>query len=465
VGTLALEAASRRKGLAPKVLRSRLTLFGVTPLLIAVDVFAVVLTTSLVWADLALTGPLIAAFVAVNAAGGLYRSRLTLSILDDVPSLVGRGMVAGTVAFAIETLLGTGHAAPPALWGAGVCVVLAVAGRAIAYRVVRRVRSRRLIAHPTLVLGAGVVGGQVVRTLLDHPEYGLLPVGFVDSDPFLVPDAMPVPLLGGNDDLARVITTFGVREVIIAFGAERESAMIDVLRTCDRLKCEIFLVPRLFEMHSTHGQHGDEVWGMPLIRMRRAAYRSPSWRLKRAMDVVVASVGLALAAPLLAVIAVAVRLESRGGILFRQERVGLDGSSFTVLKFRTLAPSDAVESATLWSIASDHRLKGVGRLLRRTSLDELPQLWNVLVGDMSLVGPRPERPHFVAEFQRTHPHYFHRHRVPAGLTGWAQVHGLRGDTSIADRARFDNFYVENWSLWLDIKILLRTARAFLRGAA
>jgi lipopolysaccharide/colanic/teichoic acid biosynthesis glycosyltransferase len=166
----------------------------------------------------------------------------------------------------------------------------------------------------------------------------------------------------------------------------------------------------------------------------------------------------------MAAIALAVRWETGPRVLFRQERVGLDGRRFELLKFRTLVPAGADDSSTLWNIAGDHRLRRVGRLLRRTSLDELPQLWNVLVGHMSLVGPRPERPYFVAEFARSHPRYVHRHRVPAGLTGWAQVHGLRGDTSIADRAKFDNYYVENWSLWLDIKILLRTALSLVRGA-
>jgi lipopolysaccharide/colanic/teichoic acid biosynthesis glycosyltransferase len=159
---------------------------------------------------------------------------------------------------------------------------------------------------------------------------------------------------------------------------------------------------------------------------------------------------------------VAVRLEGGPGVLFRQERVGLDGRPFELLKFRSLRPADEEESQTRWSVASDDRLGPVGRLLRRTSLDELPQLWNVLRGDMTLVGPRPERPHFVAQFSGSTPRYMARHRVPAGLTGWAQVHGLRGDTSIEERARFDNRYIESWSMWSDVKILLRTVASVVR---
>ncbi|MEO6715432.1 MAG: sugar transferase, partial [Mycobacteriales bacterium] len=160
---------------------------------------------------------------------------------------------------------------------------------------------------------------------------------------------------------------------------------------------------------------------------------------------------------------IASRIETGPGVLFRQTRVGVDGRAFELLKFRSMKPSSETESQTRWNIGTDARVGRVGRFLRRSSLDELPQLWNILRGDMTLVGPRPERPHFVAQFTESHPRYTARHRVPAGLTGWAQVHGLRGDTSIEDRARFDNFYIENWSLWLDIKIIFWTVSQMLRG--
>ena len=172
---------------------------------------------------------------------------------------------------------------------------------------------------------------------------------------------------------------------------------------------------------------------------------------------------MVLFSPVLAVCALLSRRDT-GAVLFRQTRIGLDGRPFTLLKFCTLRPAKESEASTRWTIAEDGRLRTVGKILRRTSLDELPQLWNVVRGDMSLVGPRPERPFFVDEFTRQFPWYMARHRVPVGLTGWAQVHGLRGNTSIADRARFDNFYIENWSMWGDIKILLRTVGQVL-GAA
>jgi len=181
------------------------------------------------------------------------------------------------------------------------------------------------------------------------------------------------------------------------------------------------------------------------------------------MDVCVAGFALLLLTPVLLLVTLAVRLDGGPGVLFRQERIGVDGRQFAVLKFRSLRPATEAESATTWTVADDPRLSPIGRFLRKTSLDELPQLYNILRGDMSLVGPRPERPHFVDQFRNLYPSYEARHRVPSGLTGWAQVHGLCGNTSIPDRARFDNYYIENWSLWLDAKILLRTVGSVVRG--
>lgn len=435
--------------------------YGVRPFLLASDVLAWMLAA-------VVTGPvtggdvvLLATTVALYAAAGLYRSRLSLSALDDLPACAGRAVAAAAVVTSLALMLDSGLVDPRLLVTAALAAVLVVVFRSACYAVVRSVRAGGWIEHPTLVLGAGRVGGQLARLLVEHPSYGLRPVGFVDDDPLLEAAEMAVPLLGGHSSLASVIVEFGVRDVIVAFSAAPESQMVDIIRTCDRLAVEIFFVPRLFELHHT-SREMDQVWGIPLVRMRRAAFRSRSWRLKRVLDVAVATCALMVLSPVLGALAMAVRLEGGPGVLFRQERVGLDGRPFFLLKFRTLQPVDEQDSATTWSVARDGRVGPVGRFLRSTSLDELPQLWNILRGDMTLVGPRPERPHFVSTFTQNFPRYMARHRVPAGLTGWAQVHGLRGDTSIEDRARFDNYYIENWSLWADIKIALRTVSAVLR---
>ncbi|GAA1249030.1 hypothetical protein GCM10009665_44860 [Kitasatospora nipponensis] len=409
----------------------------------------------------------------LNLAGGLYRSRMTPSALDELPALAGRAAVA--LAFAV-TLAGClpggwplgwpscGPATPPHLLTLlAVLALTATLGRAGLYGLLRRVRRRR--PDPVLLLGAGPLGQRVATALREHPEYGLHPVGYLDPDPVLLSGDSPLPVLGGREVLEREIRRHGVRRLIATAGAADEQETASTLREAVRLGCQVWLVPALREHGSLEPagrRTADHLWGYPCLRLDRPAMRRPGWAVKRALDVTAAGLGLLALAPVLAACAFAVRWDTGPGVLFRQQRTGLDGRVFTVLKFRTLRPSNEHESATRWNISQDHRMGAVGRLLRRSSLDELPQLWNVLRGDMSLVGPRPERPYFVMRFSQAYPEYADRHRVPVGLTGLAQVNGLRGDTSIEDRARYDNRYIESWSLWQDVKILLRTAALMLR---
>jgi exopolysaccharide biosynthesis polyprenyl glycosylphosphotransferase len=450
---------------------------GVRVLLLGVDLLAaatgVLVGVGIVSHEVPFDSPArkIAAFalilLALHWTAGLYRPRLSLSVLDDVPVLAGRWLAA--VGLAVLAQIAWSKAIWQDyiidwrfLWGAVVTGAGVLVLRAAGYLLIRRLRSRPSVPHSTLILGAGGVGHDVARILVEHPEYGLHPIGFLDDDP-RIPARSSLPVLGGLQELSRILERHDVRNVVVAFSSHKESRMVAVIRECDREKCELFVVPRLFEL-----QHGDDerthAWGVPLVRLRRATHRSPAWRVKRLLDVLVSGVLLLLMAPLLLLIALAVRLDSGPGIIFRQQRVGVDGRTFDLLKFRSLPLADERDSATTWNVSQDSRLSWVARFLREHSLDELPQLFNILRGDMSLVGPRPERPHFVEQFRALYPSYEARHRVPSGLTGWAQVHGLRGDTSIAERARFDNYYIENWSLWLDVKILLRSVTSVLRPA-
>jgi exopolysaccharide biosynthesis polyprenyl glycosylphosphotransferase len=404
--------------------------------------------------------------VLTFAGGGLYRSRLTLSVLDDLATMALRWLAAATgtaAVVAMAAVLRPGLSAWPsegdAVSLALLCGVLLIAVRAVAYHAVRRLRASRVVAHRTLVLGAGDIGRRIADSLLDHPEYGLLPIGFVDDRK--IDDDLPLPILASTAELSRALDLPELRAVVLAYGRLPETELVDLIRTCHRRSYEVFVVPRLYEVHHV-ARDMELVWGTPLVRLRRAAYRSPAWHLKRLLDVAVATAAVVLLSPLMLAIAVAVRLEGPN-VIFQQERVGCDGRRFTLQKFRSMRPADEQESATQWNISADDRVGRVGRLLRVTSLDELPQLFNVLNGDMSLVGPRPERPHFVEEFRARYPSYHARLRVPCGLTGWAQVHGLRGDTSIEERARFDNFYIENWSLGLDFKIMLMTVASLFRS--
>jgi len=426
--------------------------FALAPVTLVIDLSAV-LAASLVLSLSSLSCLLLTALVlTLNCAGGHYRASISPSLLDELPSLVGRGLVAGAVATALR-VFGDRPVHDGLVNAALVFIVLAVAGRMVAYPLLRLYRRSGGLGDPTVVVGCGKVGSKLVATLLDHPEYGLWPVGYVDDDPRVPEEGRRVPVLGGLDQLADLLRSHRIRNVIVAFTTSREASLVEALRSCDRMSCEIFFVPRLYELHGA-GPGTEALWDIPLTRLSRASFRTLMWRTKRGFDVVVSALALVVLSPVMLACALAVRLETGPGVIFRQERVGLDGHRFQILKFRTLRPDARCEND--WNVGGDPRIGPVGRTMRKLSLDELPQLWNILRGDMSVVGPRPERPSFVDAFSQQFPRYVARHRVPAGLTGWAQVHGLRGDTDIADRVAFDNYYIENWSMWGDVKIMLRT---------
>jgi exopolysaccharide biosynthesis polyprenyl glycosylphosphotransferase len=396
-----------------------------------------------------------AAAVVVLLAVGLSNGvRLDPRVGDDAPAVVRSVAVPLVV---LGPLLASSHSGLTVLSRAPVVFGLVCAGRVIAYAVVRRLRARGLLVEDTLVVGAGQVGQGLVETLLAERRYGLRPIGFLEDDPY---DRLPLPVIGTTSELGPVLAETGVRRVVVAFGSASDASMVSLLRACDDARVAVYVLPRFFELGlGGRLREADEVRGISLIRLRRSALRRSSRAIKRAFDIAIASVGLVLVSPAMAAIALAVRLSSPGPVLFRQRRAGRRGREFDLLKFRSMRVND--DADVTWSVGQDPRVTRVGALIRRTSLDELPQLWNVLRGDMSLVGPRPERPHFIEIFRDSIPGYGDRLRVAAGLTGWSQIHGLRGDTSIADRAAFDNYYVEHWSLWLDVQIIVRTIRAMV----
>lgn len=395
---------------------------------------------------------LAAATFTALAAGGGQGTRINPRLSDDLPSLLGRLALPVLV---VAPLAASGPALRNLILTAPAAAAAVVGGRALSYRLIREARSRGFVTENTLIVGAGRLAVRAALALRGHPQYGLAPVGFLDRFPG---EGLPFPILGDVADLETVVRDFEVRRLVVAFGAAREPEIVPIIRACDRLPVEVHVMPRFFELGlGPHGAFADEVWDMTLIRLRRPALRTAAWRVKRTLDAAVAALGLVVLSPVFLASAAGVRLSSPGPVFFRQKRIGQRGEVFEMLKFRTLREND--DSDTTWSVRDDERRTRFGALLRRTSLDELPQLINVLRGEMSLVGPRPERPYFADRFRATIAGYDDRHRVPAGITGWAQVHGLRGDTSIEDRAAFDNRYVENWSLWRDLVILVRTVGA------
>ena len=397
--------------------------------------------------------------VVAARAGDLQGPKLVLSVVEDLPRLALVSAVTTLTIAALGPFVGMPPVASltEVLQAVLALFVGLVLVRTAVYVTGNALRRRGRVSHPVIIVGAGEVGARLARNLLERPQHGLVPVGIVDSAD-TDPVDLPVPLLGGLPDLERAMGEHGVDDVIFSFGAPPDTDVLAAVRASVQADHQVFVVPRFFELMGAERHRRTEfIRDVALFRVRRWAWRrTGSVLAKRVLDIVMALVGLVVAAPVLAASALALRIETGSGVIFRQTRVGQGGRHFTLYKFRTLRPLGPGESATNWSIDDDPRLGDVGRFLRRTGLDELPQLVNVLQGHMSMVGPRPERPHFVQEFSRSEEGYADRHRVRVGITGLAQVNHLRGDTSIAERVRFDNSYIENWSFWNDLKIIART---------
>lgn len=407
---------------------------------------------------LALAG--LALALALLHGGGAYQSRLHLSVLDELPGLLGRILAAAAATELVALLTGAEHRLVEVF---AIVAMAIVAGRLASYAAIHQVRRRGLARHRTMMVGAGVVGAGLVDQILENPRYGLNPVAFYDPHPLPTPSgAVPqIPIIRSGS-VAEAIAESRATVVIVAFMSVREASLVSVIRQCDRMRTEILCVPRLFELSSDDGTQMDRIGSVPLLRLRRRAHRTRAWTGKRVFDIGFAGAALVLLAPLLLAVSLGVLVTDGRPILFGQERLGKDQRPFQMWKFRSLPNAPGGITDADWN-NRERQPKWFGRLLRTTSLDELPQLVNILCGDMSFVGPRPERQFFADQFSDRFPRYADRHRVPVGLTGLAQVRGFRGDTSIARRAEFDNAYVESWSLWNDIKIILRTIGSVVRG--
>jgi exopolysaccharide biosynthesis polyprenyl glycosylphosphotransferase len=405
--------------------------------------------------------------VVLLATRGLYGPTFGMRTIDDLRRIAG---ATGIAAISLLALAATVGGSPSdvdqtlRLWLFATAYV--GAGRVALNWSQRRARLAGEGLRPTLIVGAGRVGRLTAARLLDKPQLGLNPIGFLDKDPLAHEGSgVALPVLGASWDLARVVRERAVEQVIITFSTAPDDVLLRLVRRCEELGVAVAVVPRLYEQTTTR-LNVDHIGGLPLVSARPSDPRGLHYTIKYALDRVV-SAGLVLVlSPLLLALAAATYLSLGRPIFFRQRRVGRDGLEFDMLKFRTMrvvgGQAESFELADGMApggVEGADRRSGVGRFLRKTSLDELPQLFNVLFGQMSLVGPRPERPEFVARFDTSVYRYGDRHRVKSGITGWAQANGLRGNTSLADRVEWDNYYIENFSLWLDVKILLLTVAA------
>ncbi len=330
----------------------------------------------------------------------------------------------------------------------------------------RILRLRGYNQRYALIIGADKIGQDLATKLRKHPDLGIQVMGFLaDDTQDVVKEIHGIKVVGRYPDVRNLIVEYGVDMVFIALPFHFHHQIRDILNWIGDEMVNIVVLPDLFEFVTLRGSVS-ELEGMPLISLRDTPLYGWNLVIKRVSDVIYALSILAAAAPVMLAVALLVRLTSRGPILFRQERMGLDGKVFTMLKFRTMPVNAEEITGPVWTKEDDPRRTKIGKFLRKTSLDELPQFFNVLKGDMSIVGPRPERPVFIQNFRDTIPKYMLRHKMKAGITGWAQVNGWRGNTSLEKRIECDLYYIENWSLSLDIKILWHTVwRGFVNKHA
>ena len=384
--------------------------------------------------------------LVISAALGSYRHRSTLTLSEGD----GRYVIL-TAAVMVRMLVLDEPPGSDILFTVLVLVSLLVS-RTVGFWLVKQIRRR--LRHRVFIVGSGHIARVLERVLVEHPDDGLKPAAFVAD--VEIPD-VELPVYSFGEAFAALQESDGLG-LLCAFGPEPPSELHSLVRACEEDRRRVWVVPRLFDL----APRRDHIWGVAVAIIHRPPIYNPLVRgAKRAIDLGFGLLALLLLSPVLLVIAAVVRVSSPGPVLFRQRRLGLRGREFTMLKFRTMRVTDTADTG--WTTRDDPRRTFAGRMLRRTSLDELPQLVNVIRGDMSLVGPRPERRVYAEEFAQQVPTYPERTRTAGGITGLAQVHDLRGDTSIEDRARFDNLYIDQYSLFLDVVIALRTIGSLFRS--
>jgi len=336
----------------------------------------------------------------------------------------------------------------------GYSVVLVLIGREFNRALRTWLRKHNIERANLIIVGMGKIARDIARKVQTSPELGYHIVGVVNVRPQGKDSVFGVPVIGDYHELPYLIDMYRVEQVIIALPDAQRSELVELISLCRRGRVDIKIYPDMFS-YMARDLSVDDLGGTPLLTVRDIAMRGWKLSLKRLMDIVGAVIALIVLSPFMLLTALLIRLESEGSIFLTQERMGLDERPFDMIKFRSMR-QDAEATGPGWTVENDPRVTRLGKFMRRTNWDEIPQFVNVLVGEMSLVGPRPERPMYVQEFRDRIPRYMERHREKSGMTGWAQVNGLRGDTSIQERTVFDLWYVENWSLWLDMKIMIRT---------
>ena len=391
----------------------------------------------------------------------LYRSARTARLSQELLAVLqGIAIITAIAALASYFLRGELARTVLLLFAILAAAVLCIARIAVRSGL-RALRRQGLNLRHVLIVGTGPMASSLARKMALHGDYGFELHGFVSPEPANGGGQIEgLPVLGTVTELPELVERTGAQLVYLALSrAEHEAEMLALEKLSDSTAA-VRLVPDLARAFTLNASVED-FDGMPVVLVTESPDQGWNSVLKRAFDLVFAGVGLVVLSPVLLAIAIWVKLDSPGPVFFAQDRVGLNGKRFRMLKFRTMVP-DSEASGAQWTKKDDPRKTRAGSVLRKLSLDELPQLWNVFIGDMSLVGPRPEQPLFVHQFRASVPRYMLRHHVKAGITGWAQVNGLRGDTPLERRIEFDLYYIEHWSMGFDLKILAMTVVRLFR---
>lgn len=399
-------------------------------------------------------------FIVIFAARGLYRLHDRISAVDEFVRVTRSTILVLPWLFTLAFFY-RDFSYSRGVFGliAVITIVILTAERAAIQSLQRKLYRRGIGVLRAAVCGTGKLAQEIHERLQRNPHLGYRSLGYIQ-----VGDPQPAvqPVLGAYREMPSLLLRERFDLLFIALEHEERPLLDEIIRLCEGIDLEFLFAPD--PLVALEGKvHPWTLAGIPLLKIKESPLFGWKGVIKRSLDLVVAGLLLVLLSPLLVLIAILVKLDSRGPLIYSQERIGLDGRPFRIHKFRTMIPEAEAATGPVWAKKDDPRTTRVGKILRRFSLDELPQLFNVLKGDMSLVGPRPERAHFVRQFRQAVPRYLERHRVRSGMTGWAQVNGLRGDTSIAERTRYDVYYVENWTLGFDLKILLLTVREVLFG--
>jgi len=389
---------------------------------------------------------------------GFYRFKLRRNRLDDLFQVIMNCLISSFTALLVFSYLKSYHfirfeiSHVFLLVYAPLSILVISSCRSLMFKVFRRLALARNGVSRVLIAGNGDLAVMTAENLAKYSHFGLEIAGFLGPE-------TDGKTLGRCADLSQVVEKHGITDLFIALPLKEYSTIMKLIETGNNLMLDIRLVPDILQLVSLKAGL-EHIEGLPIINLGDIPLEGWPALSKRLFDFLVGMAGLVFFLPLIALTALILKLDSAGPVFYLQTRVGLDGRIFRMIKFRTMIANAEKETGPIWSPLNDARVTRVGRILRKWSIDELPQLLNVLKGDMSLVGPRPERPELVEKFKKNIPRYMLRHRVKTGMTGWAQVHGLRGNTPLDKRIEFDIYYIQNWTLRLDLEILFRTVLKF-----